>query len=62
MKEHMANGLIVAKFLENIPLVEKVIHPCLPSHPQHELVLKQQYGHSGMISFYLKGSRSISLQ
>ena len=27
----------------------------LESHPQLELVKKQQYGHSGMLSFYLKG-------
>ena len=59
MKEHMENGLILAKFLETSPLVEKVIHPCLPSHPQHEIAMKQQYGHSGMITFYLKGNPSI---
>lgn len=27
----------------------------LPSHPQYELSLKQTTGHSGMISFYIKG-------
>lgn len=27
MKEHMKNGLAVAKFLESHPCVEKVIHP-----------------------------------
>lgn len=42
-------------FLEGHPCVEKVRHPGLPSHPQHELLKKQAYGHSGMISFYLKG-------
>lgn len=60
MKEHMENGLILAKFLETSPLVEKVIHPCLPSHPQHEIAMKQQYGHSGMITFYLKGGLEAS--
>ncbi|XP_015586441.1 cystathionine gamma-lyase isoform X2 [Cephus cinctus] len=55
MKQHMKNGLAVAKYLEKHPLVEKVIHPLLPSHPQHELALKQTTGHSGMISFYIKG-------
>merc|ERR1712045_902849 len=55
MKEHMANGIIVAKFLESHSSVEKVISPALQSHPQHSLALKQQYGHSGMVSFYLKG-------
>lgn len=28
----------------------------LPSHPQHALTLKQTYGHSGIMSFYLKGA------
>uniref|UniRef100_A0A4D5R9J9 cystathionine gamma-lyase n=1 Tax=Scolopendra viridis TaxID=118503 RepID=A0A4D5R9J9_SCOVI len=55
MREHMKNGLAVAAFLEKHPLVEKVIHPGLPSHPQHELALKQCSGFSGMTSFYLKG-------
>ena len=27
----------------------------LPSHPQHELAKRQSYGHSGMVSFYIKG-------
>ncbi|RXG55244.1 Cystathionine gamma-lyase [Armadillidium vulgare] len=56
MKKHMENGLAVAKFLENHPYVEKVLHPGLPSHPQHELAKKQCYGHSGMITFYIKGN------
>lgn len=29
--------------------------PVLPSHPQHEIALKQQSGHSGMVTFYIKG-------
>lgn len=56
MKKHMANGLAVGKFLESHPLVSKVNHPGLPSHPQHELAKRQCYGHSGMMSFYIKGN------
>ncbi|KAK3584812.1 hypothetical protein CHS0354_006229 [Potamilus streckersoni] len=55
MKEHMKNGLAVAKFLEGNPRVEKVLHPGLPSHPQHELAKKQMKGYSGMVTFYIKG-------
>ena len=88
MKQHGDSGLAIAKFLEKHPAVEKVLHPGLPSHPQHEVNLdpqwtiwcfndilvpkmlaifpnyflfqiqlakKQCYGHSGMISFYIKG-------
>nr|XP_045624205.1 cystathionine gamma-lyase-like [Procambarus clarkii]XP_045624213.1 cystathionine gamma-lyase-like [Procambarus clarkii]XP_045624220.1 cystathionine gamma-lyase-like [Procambarus clarkii]XP_045624227.1 cystathionine gamma-lyase-like [Procambarus clarkii]XP_045624233.1 cystathionine gamma-lyase-like [Procambarus clarkii] len=56
MEQHMKNGLAVARFLETHPCVEKVIHPGLPSHPQHELSKRQCYGHSGMFSFCIKGN------
>ncbi|XP_074640949.1 cystathionine gamma-lyase-like [Tubulanus polymorphus] len=55
MKEHMKNGMEVAQALLKNPRVEKVIHPGLPSHPQHELAKRQTRGHSGMITFFLKG-------
>lgn len=55
MKEHMKNGLAVARFLEKHPLVTKVIHPGLPSHPQHELAKRQMRGYSGMVTFLIKG-------
>lgn len=55
MEKHMANGLAVAKFLENHPHVEQVFHPLLPSHPQYELAKRQQTGHSGMVTFYING-------
>ncbi|KAL3242471.1 hypothetical protein MRX96_021086 [Rhipicephalus microplus] len=51
----MENGLRVAKFLEAHPLVEKVIHPGLPSHPQHDVAKRQCSGFSGMVTFMLKG-------
>jgi len=56
MQQHMKNGLEVAKYLENHPKVEKVIHPGLPSHPQHEIFKKQTSGNSGMLSFYIRGA------
>lgn len=55
MKEHMKNGLQVGKYLESHPQVLSVLHPGLPSHPQHSILLKQCYGYSGMLSFYLRG-------
>jgi len=54
MPAHMNNALKAAKFLESHPKVEKVIHPGLPSHPQHKLALRQTGGHSGLFSFYIK--------
>ncbi|CAB0028599.1 unnamed protein product [Trichogramma brassicae] len=55
MQQHMKNGLSIAAFLEKHPLVDKVLHPYMPSHPQYELSLRQTTGHSGMISIYIKG-------
>jgi len=55
MEEHQRNSLIVGKWLESHEKVEKVLHPGLPSHPHYELVTRQQYGHSGILSFYIKG-------
>lgn len=55
MREHNANALALAQWLQQRPEVEKVIYPGLPSHPQHELARQQMQGFGGMISFYIKG-------
>ncbi|XP_050425453.1 cystathionine gamma-lyase [Adelges cooleyi] len=55
MMEHQKNGFAIARFLEKHPLVEKTLHPGLPSHPQHEVAIRQCSGFSGMVSFYIKG-------
>ena len=55
MERHSASALLIAKYLEAHPNVVKVIHPGLPSHPQHSLALKQTYGYSGIMSFYIQG-------
>jgi len=53
MKQHDANGIAVAKFLESHPKVKRVFHPGLPSHPQHAVAKKQQTGFGAMLSFEL---------
>ncbi|XP_018571790.1 cystathionine gamma-lyase-like [Anoplophora glabripennis] len=55
MERHHENSLAIAKYLEQHPKVDKVLHPCLPSHPQYELTKRQSSGHSGVFSFYIKG-------
>jgi len=55
MREHERNATKVAQFLSEHPLIERVIYPGLPSHPQHELAKKQMKGFGGMITFFLKG-------
>jgi cystathionine beta-lyase/cystathionine gamma-synthase len=51
MKQHDANGRAVARFLEDHPCVKRVLYPGLPSHPQHDLAVRQQRGFGAMISF-----------
>ncbi|MBY6064065.1 cystathionine gamma-synthase [Pseudidiomarina sediminum] len=55
MKAHNEAALTIAKWLEQHPAVEQVIHPGLESHPQHALAKEQMYGFGGMISILLKG-------
>lgn len=55
VQRHCENGIKVAEFLENHPLIDKVYYPGLPSHPQYELAQKQmkdKFG--GMVSFTFK--------
>lgn len=54
MKQHFKSSLIVAKFLQAHPAVEKVAHPGLKNDENHEIAIKQSCGHSGMIAFWLK--------
>lgn len=58
MRQHQANAMNVARFLESHPKVEKVIYPGLPSHPQHGLAKEQMHGFGGMITFYIRGGLS----
>jgi methionine-gamma-lyase len=56
MDVHNRNALEVARFLEGHKAVGKVFYPGLPSHPQHELALKQMPGgFGGMVTFEMKG-------
>lgn len=54
MPLHFRNSLIVAKFLEQHPAVERVIHIGLKSHQDHELAKQLLNGTSGVLTFYLK--------
>lgn len=56
MKKHCENGMLVAKFLDGHPKVERVHYPGLESHPQHEVAKKQMVGgFSAMIMAEIKG-------
>jgi O-succinylhomoserine sulfhydrylase len=51
-------ALELARWLESHPAVQRVYHPGLASHPQHELAMRQQNGRGGaVLSFDVKGGR-----
>ncbi|MDN3705525.1 cystathionine gamma-synthase [Myroides ceti] len=55
VERHCFNGQKVAEFLEQHPLIDKVLYPGLASHPHHELAKKQMKGgFGGMVSFTFK--------
>lgn len=53
MKQHNANGMAIAEFLEQHKKVKRVLYPGLESHPQHAIAMKQQTGYGAMLSFDL---------
>jgi cystathionine beta-lyase/cystathionine gamma-synthase len=53
MKQHDANGRVVADFLKRHKAVKHVFYPGLEEHPQHELAKRQQSGFGSMISIEL---------
>src|SRR5207248_710266 len=56
MRQHSANALEVACFLEQHAQVKRVHYPGLPSHPQHALARQQMVGgFGGMLSFEVSG-------
>ncbi|MBR6426822.1 MAG: O-acetylhomoserine aminocarboxypropyltransferase/cysteine synthase [Clostridia bacterium] len=58
LERHAENTKKVVEFLAGHPLVEKVNHPSLPDHPQHELYKKYFPGGGGSIfTFDIKGGR-----
>ena len=50
-------ALQLARWLEVQPQVARVYYPGLPSHPQHELAMRQQATGGAIVSFEVKGGR-----
>ncbi|XP_023946800.2 cystathionine gamma-lyase [Bicyclus anynana] len=51
MEQHKKSALMIAEWMLKHPKVTEVLHPGLPSHPQHNIAKKQMTGHSGVFSF-----------
>ena len=58
VERHVANALKVVDYLSKHPKVEKVNHPSLPTHPDHELYNKYfPNGAGSFFTFEIKGSQ-----
>lgn len=58
MEKHCHNAEVLARFLVEHPLVDKVMYPGLESHPNHEVAKKQMKLFGGILSFDLKGDEA----
>jgi len=61
MQRHQENALAVARMLAEHPKVACVLHPGLPSHPQHATARKQLRGYASLFSFALKDQSATAL-
>ena len=58
LERHTENALKVVQYLANHPLVERVNHPSLPEHPQHELYKSYfKNGGGSIFTFDIKGGK-----
>ena len=51
------NALGLARMLQEQPAVDRVLHPMLESHPQHELATRQMSGGGTVVTFELPGGQ-----
>ncbi|NOQ42510.1 MAG: cystathionine beta-lyase [Desulfuromusa sp.] len=51
LRQHEQSALEIARWLESLAIIEHVIHPALPSHPQHHIWKRDFSGSSGIFAF-----------
>ncbi|MGH7288197.1 MAG: trans-sulfuration enzyme family protein [Myxococcota bacterium] len=54
MERHNANGLALARWLEEHPKVRRVWYPGLPSHPDYAVATGQMKGFAGVVTFEIE--------
>jgi cystathionine gamma-synthase len=57
MQRHSENAAAVAEFLAGHASVDAVLYPGLPTHPGHQVAVRQMRGFGGMVSVRMKGGR-----
>lgn len=61
LKQHEAGGYAVAKWLQERPEVDRVLHPGLPDHPEHALWQRDFTGANGLFAFIMKPTPTAAL-
>jgi cystathionine beta-lyase len=54
IKQHCSSALVIAKYLQQHPAVNKVYYPGLKNHINHDIAVKQSTGFGGIVSFSLR--------
>jgi cystathionine beta-lyase/cystathionine gamma-synthase len=62
MAQHNANGMAVARHLESHPKIARVYYPGLPSHPDHDVAMRQMAGFGGMVTIDVKGGQDAAFR
>jgi len=62
MQKHNENGLAVARWLEQHPLVERVLYPGLESHPDHAHAARVMTGFGGVVAMMIRGGDDAALR
>ncbi len=58
VREQTRSAVALARFLEEDPRVPLVLHPDLPSHPQHGLATRQMSGGGSLVAFRVGGGQA----
>ncbi len=58
MRAHSENAQRVAEFLSRHAKIEAVHYPGLPSHPGHQIAVRQMSAFGGLLSIQVKGSQA----
>ncbi len=62
MDRHCRNAELLAQMLVAHPRVARVLYPGLPTHPGHEVALKQMRAFGGMVSFRHKDGEAAAIE
>ena len=62
MEAHSESALVLARWLQQQPAVDKVYYAGLEDHPGHELARRQQRAFGGVLSFCVAGGREQAWQ